>query len=215
MGSVGETAQLRLVPNPQERDQPMKSAFPAAALVLLVGITIPASAREERGQGGPPQAARPAQQQARPVQQQRQDRPTARAPAQIARPAQPQRVQQAGRPQQPRIQPASRAQQTGPGRSPVRAQQSQPAGRVRGGNEHGRISNDHYAARFGSEHRFHVNRRDYDHRRFRYGGYAFGFIDPWPIGWDYSDDVFVEYTDGGYYMYDRVQPGVRIAVNIL
>jgi hypothetical protein len=215
MGSVRQTAQLRLVPNPQERDQPMKSAFPAAALVFLVGITIPASAREERGQGGPPQAARPAQQQARPVQQQRQDRPAARAPAQIARPAQPQHVQQASRPQQPRIQPANRAQQASPGRSPVRAQQSQSAGRVRGGNEHGRISNDHYAARFGSEHRFHVNRRDYDHRRFRYGGYAFGFIDPWPIGWDYSDDVFVEYTDGGYYMYDRVQPGVRIAVNIL
>jgi hypothetical protein len=124
-------------------------------------------------------------------------------------------VQQAARPQQPQIQPANRAQQASPGRSPVRAQQSRPAGRVRGGNEHGRISNDHYAARFGSEHRFHVNRRDYDHRRFRYGGYAFGFIDPWPIGWDYSDDVFVEYTDGGYYMYDRVQPGVRIAVNIL
>jgi hypothetical protein len=60
----------------------MKSAFPAAALVLLVGIAIPASAR---GQGGPPQAARPAQQQARPVQQQRQDRPAAREPAQIAR----------------------------------------------------------------------------------------------------------------------------------
>ena len=193
----------------------MKSAFPAAALVLLVGITIPASAREERRQGGPPQAARPAQQQARPEQQQRQDRPAAREPAQIARPAQPQRVQQAARPQQPQIQPANRAQQASPGRSPVRAQQSQPAGRVRGGNEHGRISNDHYAARFGSEHRFHVSRRDYDHRRFRYGGYAFGFIDPWPIGWGYSDDVYVEYTDGGYYMYNHVQPGVRISVDIL
>jgi hypothetical protein len=198
-------------------------------LVLLVGITVPASAREERGRGGPPQAARPAQQQARPaqqqarpaqqqarpVQQQRQDRPAAREPAQIARPAQPQRVQQAARPQQPQIQPANRAQQASPGRSPVRAQQSQPAGRVRGGNEHGRISNDHYANRFGSEHRFHVSRRDYDHRRFRYGGYAFGFIDPWPIGWGYSDDVYVEYADGGYYMYNRVQPGVRISVNIL
>jgi hypothetical protein len=149
------------------------------------------------------------------VQQQRQDRPAAREPAQIARPAQPQHVQQAARPQQPQIQPAKRVQQAGPGRSPVRAQQSQPAGRARVGKEHGGISNDHCAARFGSEYRFYVNRRDYDHRRLRYGGYAFGFIDPWPIGWGYSDDVFVEYADGGYYMHDRVQPGVRIAVDIL
>ena len=62
----------------------MKSAFPAAALVLLVGITIPATAREGRGPGGPPQAARPAQQQARPVPQQRQDRLAAREPAQAS-----------------------------------------------------------------------------------------------------------------------------------
>ena len=216
----------------------MKSASSAAVFVLLVGISAPARAREERGQGGQPQAARPAQQQARPQQQrarpqqqqarpqqqqarpqqqqqQRENRPAAREPAWIARPAQPQHVQQAAHSQQPQTPLANRAQQASPGPSPVRAQQSQPAGRVRGGNEHGRISNDHYAARFGSEHRFHVNRRDYDHRRFRYGGYAFGFIDPWPIGWGYSDEVYVEYTDGGYYMYDRVQPGVRIAVNIL
>jgi hypothetical protein len=82
MGSVREIGQLRLVSEPQERDRPVNSAFPAAALVLLVGITIPASAREGRGQGGP------AQQQAKPVQQQqRQDRPAAREPAQIGKPA--------------------------------------------------------------------------------------------------------------------------------
>jgi hypothetical protein len=109
----------------------------------------------------------------------------------------------------------NRVQQGNPGRSQVRAQQSPPAGRVRGANEHGRISNDHYAAHFGSGHRFHVTRGDYEHRRFRYGGYAFGFVDPWPIGWGYSDDVYVEYADGGYYMYNRIQPGVRISINIL
>jgi len=26
---------------------------------------------------------------------------------------------------------------------------------------------------------------------------------------------YVVYSDGGYYMYDRVHPGVRISINIL
>ena len=86
---------------------------------------------------------------------------------------------------------------------------------MRGSYEHGRISDDRYAAHFGSRHSFHVNRGDYDHRRFRYGGYQFAFIDPWPIGWGYSDDVYVVYDDGGYYMYNRFQPGVRISISIL
>jgi hypothetical protein len=79
---------------------------------------------------------------------------------------------------------------------------------------HGRISNSQYAASFGSGHSFHVNRGDYDHRRFQYGGYSFGFVDPWPVAWGYNDDVYVVYTDGGYYMYDQVHPGLRISISI-
>jgi hypothetical protein len=192
----------------------MRFAFPTAALVLLLGSTAPSHA--QRGQGGRPQRARPAQQQARPAQQQpRQARPAAREQTQQARPAQQQHIQQAGHSLQQQAHPAKRVQQVNPGPNQVRAQQPPPTGRVRGGNEHGRISNDHYATHFGSRHSFHVNRGDYDHRRFWYGGYQFGFIDPWPIGWGYSDDVYVEYTDGGYYMYNRFRPGVRISINIL
>ncbi|MGD0955927.1 MAG: hypothetical protein ABR953_03760 [Candidatus Acidiferrales bacterium] len=94
-------------------------------------------------------------------------------------------------------------------------QQTRAAGGNRGNYAHGRISDARYASNFGSGHSFHVNRGDYDRRRFEYGGYSFGFIDPWPIGWGYSDGVYVVYADGGYYMYDRVHPGLRISVNIL
>jgi hypothetical protein len=130
-------------------------------------------------------------------------------------PAQPQRVQPVTRSPQQQARPMNRAQRDNAGVNQVRAQQAPPGGRMRGGYEHGRISDDHYASHFGSRHSFHVNRGDYDHRRFWYGGYQFGFIDPWPIGWGYSDDVYVEYDDGGYYMYNRFQPGVRISINIL
>ncbi len=95
------------------------------------------------------------------------------------------------------------------------AQQSQRDDRTRGSGDHGRISDDHYRASFGNGHNFHVNRGDYDHRRFDYGGYSFGFIDPWPLGWGYTDNVYVVYDDGAYYMYDVVHPGVRISVSIL
>jgi hypothetical protein len=157
------------------------------------------------------------QQQARPAQQQR--------PAyQQARPAAQQQPHNAMPPQQPRRQQALPAQQQqahpvasagGPWRNNARAPQGHPALENRRGYDHGRISNAHYESRFGREHSFHVSHGDYNHRRFRYGGYAFGFIDPWPMDWGYSDDVYVEYTDDGYYMYDRFHPGVRIAINIL
>jgi hypothetical protein len=208
----------------------MKLAFPIAVSVAFLGIAAPTHAREERGQGGHPQEARPAQQQARPAQQrqqpqqqarpaqQQQQQPQRRAgpaagqPRPTGMPAQQQHMQQAARLDQQQV--AGRPQSNF-GRNQVRAQQSPPAGRMRGSHEHGRISDDRYASHFGSRHSFHVNRGDYEHRRFWYGGYQFGFLDPWPVGWGYSDDVYVEYDDGGYYMYNRFQPGVRISISIL
>ena len=44
---------------------------------------------------------------------------------------------------------------------------------------------------------------------------SFGFIDPWPVAWYYTDDVYVAYDNGGYYVYNPAHPGVRISVNIL
>jgi hypothetical protein len=95
------------------------------------------------------------------------------------------------------------------------AQHSQGDNGKRGGSSHGRISDEHYRASFGSGHNFHVNRGDYDHRRFNYGGYSFGFVDAWPVSWYYTDNVYVVYEGGGYYMYDAIHPGMRISVNIL
>ena len=34
------------------------------------------------------------------------------------------------------------------------------------------------------------------YNRFQYGGYWFGFNEPWPSGWYYTDDVYVEYVGG-------------------
>ena len=93
------------------------------------------------------------------------------------------------------------------------AQQSQRGGGDRGG----RIPDDRFRAHFGRDHRFRINRSTMvaGHRRFRYGGYWFGFVDPWPVGWYYTDEVYVDYYDGGYYLCNRVHPGIRISINVV
>jgi hypothetical protein len=51
--------------------------------------------------------------------------------------------------------------------------------------------------------------------RFQYGGYWFGFGEPWPEGWYYTDNVYVDYVDGGYYLYNPYYPGVRLEIMVV
>jgi hypothetical protein len=79
----------------------------------------------------------------------------------------------------------------------------------------GRIPDDRYKANFGREHRFHVNQADYARdRRFQYGGYWFGFAQPWPSNWLYTQDVFVVEINGVYYLCNASYPGVNVALNV-
>ena len=55
--------------------------------------------------------------------------------------------------------------------------------------------------------------------RFQYEGYWFSVIDPYPeywgADWFRSDDMYVDYYEDGYYLYDRRFPGrPGIAVSI-
>ena len=67
------------------------------------------------------------------------------------------------------------------------AQQEQHAA----GNGGGRIPADKFKANFGQQHTFRVSQSDYSNRRFQYGGYSFGFVDPWPSNWLYTQNVYV------------------------
>jgi hypothetical protein len=78
-----------------------------------------------------------------------------------------------------------------------------------------RIPDDRFKANFGREHRFHVSQADYSRdRRFQYGGYWFGFIDPWPSNWLYTQDVFVVEINGIYYLCNATYPGVNLAISV-
>jgi hypothetical protein len=57
--------------------------------------------------------------------------------------------------------------------------------------------------------------------RFYYGGYSFLLLDPWPAYWSDNwydaDDLYInyDYNDGGYYLYNRNDPNVRLAIAML
>jgi hypothetical protein len=51
--------------------------------------------------------------------------------------------------------------------------------------------------------------------RFQYNGFWFGFVEPWPAGWYYTDDVYIDYVDGGYYMYNPYYPGSRFSISVV
>ncbi len=155
------------------------------------------------------------QQQAKPAQ-----RPQAAKPAkqQAARPqeAKPAK-QQAARPQQakPAKQQAARPQQAKPAKQQERGQQQQVSSAQPAGG-HGRIPDDRFRSSFGSGHTFHVNRSQFANGsgRFQYGGFWFNVVDPWPVGWLYTDAVYVDYINGGYFLCDPLHPGVYISINI-
>ncbi|MDR5728831.1 MAG: hypothetical protein RB191_15520 [Terriglobia bacterium] len=80
-----------------------------------------------------------------------------------------------------------------------------------------RIPDDRFRSNFGRGHEFRIGspRMVDGYSRFQYGGYWFGFVQPWPVGWYYTDDVYVEYIDGGYFLIDPYYPGTRLSISVV
>ena len=83
--------------------------------------------------------------------------------------------------------------------------------------EHRRIDDAHFRAHFGHDHRFAIKHVTIVGGRphFAYGGYNFEIVDAWPAGWAYTDDTYIDYIDGGYFLFNLRHPGVRVAVTVL
>jgi hypothetical protein len=79
-----------------------------------------------------------------------------------------------------------------------------------------RIPDDRFRANFGREHVFVISQPVMvgGYSRFQYGGFWFGFVQPWPVGWYYTDDVYVDYIDGGYYLYNPYYPDARVSISV-
>jgi hypothetical protein len=122
-------------------------------------------------------------------------------------------------------QPAKSAMRASPSSRTAAATHPQPAQGVQrsqqahnfGGHGGGHITSARFTASFGSAHHFRMSRPVIyqGYSRFNYGGYYFGFYDPWPADWGYSDNVYVDYIDGQYYLIDLAHPGMRLVVNVV
>ena len=102
-----------------------------------------------------------------------------------------------------------------------RLRRGQPAADVRDARErpHADVGRKHRARDAG---RLRGHRRAKQHimrqngvRRFDYSGYHFGLVEPWPVGWGYSDDVYIDLVGDQYYLFNVRHPGVQIAVNVV
>jgi hypothetical protein len=80
-----------------------------------------------------------------------------------------------------------------------------------------RIPDDRFHASYGRQHVFHVNQVTVVNGtpRFAYGGYNFVLVQPWPASWYYTDDCYIDYVDGEYFLFDLLHPGVRLAITVV
>jgi hypothetical protein len=223
----------------------LNQAIGVSAAFLLLGCIVPAGARQEKQEekAGPAkqeQQAKPERQQQAKPQQQQQAKPEkqqqAKAPQQQQ--AKPEKQQQAKVPQEQKTQqqqskparqdqqqakaPQQRQTQAASSQRPQRTQQAMAAQRAQpalrlSARGNSRIPDDRFRANFGRGHVFHMGNPVMvsGYSRFQYGGFWFGFVQPWPVGWYYTDDVYIDYVDGGYYMYDPYYPGARFAISVV
>jgi hypothetical protein len=88
----------------------------------------------------------------------------------------------------------------------------------KGGNLHGgkSIPEARFHGSFGRDHAFHIGHPVMigGQASFQFGGFWFGIVDPWPVGWLYTDAVFVDFIAGEYVLVNEIHPEVTIAVSV-
>ena len=79
------------------------------------------------------------------------------------------------------------------------------------------IPDDKFRAHFGRQHKFVIHQTTIVQGQpgFQYGGYSFIIVDAWPVGWAYTDECYVEYIDGDYFLFDLLHPGVQVALVVV
>ena len=225
----------------------------STALVLLLGMAIPAYAWQERQEKQEKQAepaktekqpeAKPAkqepeakpqhaQQPAKPQQEKQQNEPQAKTEKQPTQKSQqqaktPQEKQQkqttaAKQPQPKANEQANGSSQANSSHAPQRTQRAtatqhaQPELRLSSRGS-GRIPDDRFRSNFGRGHEFRMGNPVMvsGYSRFQYGGYWFGYVQSWPSDWYYTDQFYIDYVDGAYYMYNPYYPGARFELTVV
>ena len=177
----------------------------ASILFLLFGTTALIYAQDQRDEAKTPR---------------QETRPEASKPAQD----EPSRQGEAKPPEQSEDKPvrgdaksSSKQQDTKPSRQPGEAGQSTQHPQRSAEHRGGRIPDDKFRASFGRQHTFKVSRTTTAQGQpgFQYGGYTFVIVDAWPAGWVDTDECYVDYVDGEYFLFDLLHPGVGVAIMVV
>lgn len=187
-----------------------------SVLISLLGTSALIYAQDQHDDAKPPQdqprpeATSPAKDEVKPPRQDetkppKQDQDEVKPPKQDEVKPPQNNSKPAERPDE--AKPAGQAEQNG-----QQAQHEQHAD-----NQRGRIPDDKFRANFGRQHTVVINRPTVveGHPRFQYGGYWFTIVDAWPPDWAYTDDCYIDYVDGEYFLFDLRHPGVRIAISVV
>jgi outer membrane biosynthesis protein TonB len=104
------------------------------------------------------------------------------------------------------------------GQEPAKGQAAQAGGHARPSGKSVHIPDQKFKANFGRQHTLKVNRVITQttivagQTQFVYSGYTFVILDPWPAEWLFTDDIYIDYVDDDYFLFDLLHPGVRIAL---
>jgi hypothetical protein len=173
-----------------------------AILSVLVGCAAFVFAQDDK-----PQDKKPAQQE-EPKRQPKQDETK---PQNEARPHQDE-AKPSKQDQKQEQQKESHDQMKPEGREhpEQQARNRRPAG------QSGHIPDDKFRAHFGRSHTFTARTVMVQGQpQFQYGGYSFQLVDAWPVGWAYTDQCYIDYIDGEYFLFDLLHPGVQVAVFVV
>jgi len=184
----------------------------AAILSALVATSVALYAQDEKQEDKPPR-------QEEPRPEAKQDEPKAAA-ADEARPEGKQDEMKA-----PRQDEAKSSKEDKKEEKDERKQDEKQSKEMKqdSRNDHGRpasisahIPDDRFRSNFGRSHTFVVQRTEVQDRPgFVYGGYSFVLVDAWPADWAYTDDCYVDYVDGDYFLFDLLHPGMRVALFVV
>ena len=181
-----------------------------ALLSTLVATSATLYAQDEKQQEDKPKQEEPKRQE-EPKQQQPKQQDEAKPAA---------RQDEMKTPHQDEAKPSKQEQkqEEKQSRDEMKQGRQEPQeGHARPEGKGGHIPDDRFHAQFGRSHTFRAQRPVVveGQPRFEYGGYTFALIDVWPADWAYTDDCYIDYVDGEYFLFDLRHPGMRIALFVV
>ncbi|HUO26619.1 MAG TPA: hypothetical protein VMU61_13215 [Candidatus Aquilonibacter sp.] len=187
-------------------------------LSILLGASALLYAQDDKQQQDKPQQQQPQKQEPKKEEPKKQEQKTQQDESKrqdMTKPAQQDEMKPSKQEKQDQKQAEKQQRETDhgqPGR-PVQAQRdanAHPAGKG------GHIPDKQFHAHFGRSHSFRAQTVIVRGQpQFQYSGYTFELVDAWPAEWAYTDDCYIDYIDGEYFLIDLLHPGIRIAVIVV